>query len=144
MRSLLLAASLLLLAACTAPVPPPGGSVAELERIDTLAGTGAVATSGSDVTVHYTGWLYDEKAPQRRGLKFDSSVDRGQPFTFLLGAGQVIRGWDDGVAGMKVGGKRTLLIPADLGYGSNGAGGVIPPGASLVFDVELLDVKPNE
>ena len=144
MRSLPLAASLLLLAACTAPVPPPGGSVADLERIDTLAGTGAVATSGSDVTVHYTGWLYDEKAPQRRGLKFDSSVDRGQPFTFLLGAGQVIRGWDDGVAGMKVGGKRTLLIPADLGYGSNGAGGVIPPGASLVFDVELLDVKPHE
>ncbi|WP_448481172.1 FKBP-type peptidyl-prolyl cis-trans isomerase [Pseudoxanthomonas mexicana] len=144
MRSLLLAASLLLLAACTAPVPPPGGSVANLKRIDTLAGTGAVATSGSDVTVHYTGWLYDEKAPQQRGLKFDSSVDRGQPFTFLLGAGQVIRGWDDGVAGMKVGGKRTLLIPADLGYGSNGAGGVIPPGASLVFDVELLDVKPHE
>ena len=144
MRSLLLAASLLLLAACNAPVPPPGGSVADLERIDTLVGTGAVATSGSDVTVHYTGWLYDEKAPQQRGLKFDSSVDRGQPFTFLLGAGQVIRGWDDGVAGMKVGGKRTLLIPADLGYGSNGAGGVIPPGASLVFDVELLDVKPNE
>ncbi len=144
MRSLLLAASLLLLAACNAPVPPPGGSVADLERIDTLAGTGAVATSGSDVTVHYTVWLYDEKAPQQRGLKFDSSVDRGQPFTFLLGAGQVIRGWDDGVAGMKVGGKRTLLIPADLGYGSNGAGGVIPPGASLVFDVELLDVKPHE
>ena len=144
MRSLLLAASLLLLAACNAPVPPPGGSVADLERIDTLAGTGAVATSGSDVTVHYTGWLYDEKAPQQRGLKFDSSVDRGQPFTFLLGAGQVIRGWDDGVAGMKVGGKRTLLIAADLGYGSNGAGGVIPPGASLVFDVELLDVKPHE
>jgi len=144
MRSLLLAASLLLLAACNAPVPPPGGSVADLERIDTLAGTGAVATSGSDVTVHYTGWLYDENAPQQRGLKFDSSVDRCQPFTFLLGAGQVIRGWDDGVAGMKVGGKRTLLIPADLGYGSNGAGGVIPPGASLVFDVELLDVKPNE
>ena len=144
MRSLLLAASLLLLAACNAPVPPPGGSVADLERIDTLAGTGAVATSGSDVTVHYTGWLYDEKAPDKHGMKFDSSVDRGQPFTFLLGAGQVIRGWDEGVAGMKVGGKRTLLIPADLGYGSNGAGGVIPPGASLVFDVELLDVKPHE
>jgi FKBP-type peptidyl-prolyl cis-trans isomerase FkpA len=144
MRPLLLAISLLLLAACNAPVPPPSGSVAELERIDTRAGTGAVATSGSDVTVHYTGWLYDENAPQQRGLKFDSSVDRGQPFTFLLGAGQVIRGWDEGVAGMKTGGKRTLRIPADLGYGSNGAGGVIPPGASLVFDVELLEVKPHQ
>lgn len=144
MRALLLALSLTLLAACTPPGPPPGGSVAELQRLDTRAGTGAVATSGSDVTVHYTGWLYDENAPDKHGVKFDSSVDRGQPFTFLLGAGQVIRGWDEGVAGMKVGGKRTLLIPADLGYGSNGAGGVIPPGASLVFDVELLDVKPHD
>ena len=144
MRSLLLAATLTLLAACTPPGPPPGGSVVELQRIDTQAGTGTVATSGSDVSVHYTGWLYDENAPQQRGKKFDSSVDRGQPFTFLLGAGQVIRGWDEGVAGMKTGGKRTLKIPADLGYGSNGAGGVIPPGASLVFDVELIDVKPHE
>lgn len=144
MRALLLALSLTLLAACTPPGPPPGGSVAELQRLDTRAGTGTVATSGSDVTVHYTGWLYDENAPDKHGVKFDSSVDRGQPFTFLLGAGQVIRGWDEGVAGMKVGGKRTLLIPADLGYGSNGAGGVIPPGASLVFDVELLDVKPHD
>jgi FKBP-type peptidyl-prolyl cis-trans isomerase FkpA len=144
MRALLLALSLTLLAACTPDGPPPGGSIAELQRLDTRAGTGTVATSGSDVTVHYTGWLYDENAPDKHGLKFDSSVDRGQPFTFLLGAGQVIRGWDEGVAGMKVGGKRTLLIPADLGYGSNGAGGVIPPGASLVFDVELLDVKPHE
>lgn len=144
MRALLLALSLTLLAACTPPGPPPGGSVAELQRLDTRAGTGTVATSGSDVTVHYTGWLYDENAPDKHGVKFDSSVDRGQPFTFLLGAGQVIRGWDEGVAGMKVGGKRTLLIPADLGYGSNGAGGVIPPGASLVFDVELLVVKPHE
>ena len=115
-----------------------------LQFEDTIQGSGDVATKGKSVTVHYTGWLYDEKAPDKHGMKFDSSVDRGQPFTFLLGAGQVIRGWDDGVAGMKVGGKRTLLIPADLGYGSNGAGGVIPPGASLVFDVELLDVKPNE
>ena len=144
MRALLLALSLTLLAACTPEGPPPGGSVAELQRLDTRAGTGTVATSGSDVTVHYTGWLYDENAPDKHGVKFDSSVDRGQPFTFLLGAGQVIRGWDEGVAAMKVGGKRTLLIPADLGYGSNGAGGVIPPGASLVFDVELLDVKPHE
>lgn len=144
MRSLLLAFSLTLLAACTPSGPPPGGSVADLKRLDTQAGTGTVATSGSDVTVHYTGWLYDENAPDKHGMKFDSSVDRGEPFTFLLGAGQVIRGWDDGVAGMKVGGKRTLLIPADLGYGNAGAGGVIPPGASLVFDVELLDVKPHE
>ncbi|HEY1036164.1 MAG TPA: FKBP-type peptidyl-prolyl cis-trans isomerase [Pseudoxanthomonas sp.] len=144
MRSLLLAVSVALLAACAPSGPPPGGSVAELQRLDTQAGTGTVATSGSDVTVHYTGWLYDENAPDKHGMKFDSSVDRGEPFTFLLGAGQVIRGWDEGVAGMKVGGKRTLLIPSDLGYGTSGAGGVIPPGASLVFDVELLDVKPHE
>lgn len=144
MRSLLLAVSLTFLAACAPSGPPPGGSVAELQRLDTQAGSGAVATSASDVTVHYTGWLYDENAPDKHGMKFDSSVDRGEPFTFLLGAGQVIRGWDEGVAGMKVGGKRTLLIPSDLGYGSSGAGGVIPPGASLVFDVELLEVKPHE
>lgn len=140
MRFLPLALVLTLLAACTPPGPPPGGSVAELQRIETQAGTGAVATSGSDVTVHYTGWLYDERAPQKRGLQFDSSVERGQPFTFLLGAGQVIRGWDEGVAGMKVGGARTLIIPAALGYGARGAGGVIPPNATLKFDVELLDI----
>ena len=134
---------LLLLTACTNPGPPPGGSVAELQRIDHVIGNGDVATPGSTVTVHYTGWLYDKKAPQQRGLKFDSSVDRGQAFTFKLGAGQVIRGWDEGVAGMQVGGKRTLLIPAWLGYGSSGAGGVIPPNASLVFEVELLDVAGN-
>ena len=144
MRSLMLALSVALLAACAPAGPPPGGSVAELQRIDRQAGTGNTATGGSDVTVHYTGWLYDENAPEKRGAKFDSSVDRGQPFTFLLGAGQVIRGWDDGVAGMKVGGKRTLLIPSENGYGRKGAGGVIPPNASLVFDVELLDVKPHE
>ena len=143
MRFFPLALLLILLAACTPPGPPPGGSVAELQRIDTQAGTGAVATGGSEVTVHHTGWLYDENAPQQRGMKFDSSVDRGQPFTFLLGAGRVIRGWDDGVAGMKVGGKRTLLIPAEFGYGGKGAGGVIPPNASLVFDVELLKVEPR-
>ena len=133
-----------LLTACADPGPPPGGSVAELQRIEQQEGQGAVAKSGSDVTVHYTGWLYDVRQPDRRGEKFDSSVDRGEPFTFLLGAGQVIRGWDDGVAGMKVGGKRLLLIPAELGYGREGAGGVIPPNASLVFEVELLDVKPHE
>ena len=143
MRLVLSLLVLLMLCACTDPGPPPGGSVAELQRIDAVVGTGTEATSGTLVSVHYTGWLYDEKAPQQRGKKFDSSVDRGEPFSFKLGAGQVIRGWDEGVAGMKVGGKRTLLIPAWLGYGSSGAGGVIPPNASLVFEVELLDVTAN-
>ena len=143
MRLLLSLLALLMLSACADPGPPPGGSVAEMQRIDAAVGTGAEATPGKSVTVHYTGWLFDEKAPQQRGEKFDSSVDRGRPFTFKLGAGKVIRGWDEGVAGMKVGGKRTLLIPAWLGYGSSGAGGVIPPNASLVFEVELLDVSGN-
>ncbi|HET6783339.1 MAG TPA: FKBP-type peptidyl-prolyl cis-trans isomerase [Pseudoxanthomonas sp.] len=143
MRFALPLLALLALSACADPGPPPGGSVAELQRIDEKTGTGAVATSGSDVTVHYTGWLYDEKAKDKRGEKFDSSVDRGEPFIFPLGGGQVIRGWDDGVAGMRVGGKRLLLIPSHYGYGSDGAGGVIPPNASLVFEVELLDVKPH-
>ncbi len=143
MRFALPLLALLSLSACADPGPPPGGSVAELQRIDEKTGTGAIATAGSDVTVHYTGWLYDEKAKDMRGEKFDSSVDHGEPFTFLLGAGQVIRGWDDGVAGMRVGGKRRLLIPSYLGYGSDGAGGVIPPNASLVFEVELLAVKPH-
>lgn len=133
----------LALTACADPGPPPGGSVAELQRLDQSAGRGAVAVSGSDVTVHYTGWVYDERKRDKRGEKFDSSIDRGEPFTFLLGAGRVIRGWDEGVAGMHVGGKRTLLIPSHLAYGRKGAGGVIPPHASLVFDVELLAVKPH-
>lgn len=143
--ALLCLLSVLFLAACGvgSDAIPPGGSVAELQRIDDRIGTGAVATSGSDVTVHYTGWLYDQHAADRRGMKFDSSHDHGEPFTFLLGAGQVIRGWDDGVAGMQVGGKRTLLIPSGYAYGRSGAGGVIPPNASLVFEVELLDVKPH-
>ncbi len=139
----LLALLLLTLAGCAEPPPSTGGSVAELQRIDQAAGTGTVATAGSDVTVHYTGWLYDENAPDQRGEKFDSSLDRSDPFSFLLGAGQVIRGWDDGVAGMKVGGTRVLMVPAEQGYGRKGAGGVIPPNAALVFEVELLDVKPR-
>lgn len=129
------------LAACADPGPPPGGSIAELQRIDQREGTGAVAQPGMDVTVHYTGWNYDQDAPNQRGEKFDSSVDRGEPFTFLLGSGQVIRGWDEGVVGMRVGGKRVLMIPAELGYGRKGAGGVIPPNGSLVFEVELLGVE---
>lgn len=106
----------------------------ELQITDMVVGTGEVAQAGDTVTVHYTGWLTN-------GKKFDSSVDRGEPFSFPLGAGRVIRGWDEGVAGMKVGGKRQLIIPPHMGYGSRGAGGVIPPNATLKFDVELLGVN---
>jgi FKBP-type peptidyl-prolyl cis-trans isomerase len=106
-----------------------------LQYDDTTAGTGAVAKAGARVSVHYTGWLYKDGA---KGSKFDSSVDRREPFSFALGAGEVIKGWDEGVAGMKVGGKRTLVIPPQLGYGARGAGGVIPPNATLLFEVELL------
>lgn len=116
-------------------------SPSALQTLDTTVGAGAEAASGHEVTVHYTGWLYDENAAGHKGRKFDSSKDRNDPFSFRLGAGQVIRGWDHGVAGMKVGGARTLVIPPDLGYGSRGAGGVIPPNATLVFDVELLGVE---
>jgi FKBP-type peptidyl-prolyl cis-trans isomerase FkpA len=108
---------------------------------DVEVGSGAEAVAGKTVSVHYTGWLYDESAPDQHGKKFDSSRDRGQPFNFALGAGSVIKGWDQGVAGMKVGGKRTLVLPPEFGYGSRGAGGVIPPNATLVFDVELLGVR---
>lgn len=113
----------------------------ELQIIDQQEGEGNEAAAGNPVVVHYTGWLYDESAADNKGEKFDSSRDRNDPFTFNLGAGQVIKGWDQGVAGMKVGGQRTLIIPAELGYGARGAGGVIPPNATLVFDVELLDVQ---
>ena len=105
-----------------------------LKYDDLVEGDGAVAAAGQQVSVHYSGWLTD-------GSKFDSSIDRNQPFSFSLGRGMVIRGWDEGVAGMKVGGKRRLTIPPQLGYGAQGAGGVIPPHATLVFEVELLDVQ---
>ena len=105
---------------------------------DTTPGSGAEARSGQQVNVHYTGWLYNDG---QQGAKFDSSRDRGDHFSFSLGAGMVIKGWDEGVAGMKVGGKRTLIIPPQLGYGARGAGGVIPPNATLKFDVELLGVR---
>jgi FKBP-type peptidyl-prolyl cis-trans isomerase FkpA len=134
----------LALAADTAPTVPQSKSDAKVQQLqitDSTAGTGAEAVSGKTVVVHYTGWLYDPAASDKKGRKFDSSVDRGQPFTFPLGAGKVIRGWDEGVAGMRVGGKRTLVIPPAMGYGSRGAGGVIPPDATLLFDVELLGVR---
>lgn len=105
-----------------------------LKFTDDTVGTGAEAQTGKTASVHYTGWLTD-------GTKFDSSKDRGQPFSFPIGGGRVIKGWDEGVLGMKVGGKRTLIIPPELGYGARGAGGVIPPNATLKFEVELLDVK---
>lgn len=114
--------------------------MSELKMIDHNTGDGAEAVPGQAVSVHYTGWLFDAEAEGNKGRKFDSSRDRGSPFGFPLGAGRVIAGWDQGVAGMKVGGNRTLIIPPDLGYGEYGAGGVIPPNATLVFDVELLGV----
>jgi FKBP-type peptidyl-prolyl cis-trans isomerase FkpA len=116
-------------------------NITELQKIDTQVGTGREAEPGFNVSVHYTGWLFDAAAEGQKGKKFDSSVDRGQPFNFGLGQGQVIQGWDEGFAGMKVGGKRTLIIPSEMGYGVRGAGGAIPPNAALIFDVELLDVK---
>ena len=108
---------------------------------DTTLGNGRQAEKGLAVTVHYAGWLYDPNQKDGKGKKFDSSLDRNDPFVFNLGGGQVIRGWDDGVDGMKIHGKRTLIIPPDMGYGARGAGGVIPPNATLIFDVELLGVK---
>ena len=116
-------------------------TITELVKNDTVVGEGREAEPGFNVTVHYTGWLYDPSKPDGKGQKFDSSVDRQDPFVFYLGGGQVIRGWDEGFAGMKVGGKRTLIIPPDYGYGARGAGGVIPPNATLIFDVELLGIK---
>jgi peptidylprolyl isomerase len=109
-----------------------------LQITDSKAGTGATPKTGQTCVMHYTGWLYENG---QKGKKFDSSVDRGEPFEFPIGAGRVIKGWDEGVATMKVGGKRTLVIPPELGYGARGAGGVIPPNATLIFEVELLGVK---
>jgi FKBP-type peptidyl-prolyl cis-trans isomerase FkpA len=146
-RLLQLLVSLFGLGAAPALVPGPLAAdlpkepVQELVKIDRTLGSGVEAITGKNVFVHYSGWLYTSKAGDGKGKKFDSSVDRGSPFNFPLGAGRVIAGWDQGVAGMKVGGKRTLIIPPQLGYGARGAGGVIPPNATLIFDVELLEVK---
>lgn len=113
----------------------------ELQKIDVKVGNGEEAEIGKTVNVHYTGWLYDENATDKKGKKFDSSHDRKESFSFMLGAGRVIKGWDKGVLGMKVGGQRTLVIPPSMAYGSRGAGNVIPPNATLIFDVELISLK---
>lgn len=140
---LLVSLSLVSLAACNKPALPPmvASSVTDLVKTDTKIGEGMLAVAGQQVAVHYSGWLYDEAAPMHKGKLFDSSRERGSPLEFPLGAGRVIRGWDEGVAGMKVGGQRTLIIPPALGYGASGAGGVIPPNATLIFDVELIAIR---
>jgi FKBP-type peptidyl-prolyl cis-trans isomerase FkpA len=139
------AAVALALVAVAAPLGPVAAQPARmiempsgLKYTDVKVGEGQEAKAGDRVSVHYTGWLYNN---DRKGAQFDSSVDRGQPFSFTLGAHQVIAGWDEGVDGMKVGGERTLIIPPDLAYGERGAGGVIPPGATLMFDVRLLKIE---
>ena len=140
---LILTAGIFSTTACSKKAAPKmeTGSMTELIKTDIKQGNGTLATAGHNVTVHYTGWLYDKDAPDYHGVKFDSSRDRNEPFVFPLGRGRVIKGWDQGVEGMKIGGQRTLIIPASLGYGARGAGGAIPPNATLVFDVELLDVN---
>lgn len=133
---------LALLAACT-PAPqalPPSDPISQFQAIDQQPGSGAIAQPGQKVSVHYTGWLFDADALQQRGPKFDSSVDRGQPFSFTVGAGQVIKGWDEGVAGMQVGATRTLMIPPEYGYGERRVG-PLPANASLVFEVQLLGIE---
>ena len=142
-RILLGALLLVALVACRGPSgPPAGGSPPDLQVTVLSAGDGAVARSGDVVRVHYTGWLYDEREPGRKGEAFDSSRPRGEPFAFPLGRGVVIRGWDEGVVGMKVGEVRELAIPADLAYGSRGAGALIEPNQPLLFEVELVAVEP--
>ena len=125
----------------TASTPTSDAAITSLVKNDIKVGDGAEAKSGQTVSVHYTGWLYDPTAADKHGTKFDSSRDRGTPFQFPLGAGRVIQGWDQGVEGMKIGGQRTLTIPADIAYGARGAGRVIPPNATLIFDVELMGIE---
>jgi FKBP-type peptidyl-prolyl cis-trans isomerase len=116
--------------------------ITELQKIDIVKGAGEGVSAGQQAVVHYTGWLYDPSAPDHKGKQFDSSRSSGRPFRFVVGAGNVIKGWDEGVQGMQAGGQRELIVPADLGYGANGAGGgVIPPNATLLFDVELLAIE---
>ncbi len=137
-RDILFAGAIVLAMTTNSPAQTTHRMASGLAYQDEVVGTGPEPAAGQNVSVHYTGWLDNAGA---KGQKFDSSRDRGKPFTFKLGMGQVIAGWDQGVATMHVGGKRTLIIPAELGYGSRGAGGLIPPGATLIFDVELLGVS---
>ena len=131
-----------MLASCTQKPPAaPASAVNSLQILELQPGAGAPIAAGQNVVVQYTGWLYETGAADNKGKQFDSSRNSGQPFRFVVGAGQVIKGWDQGVAGMRVGGRRRLVVPADLAYGDSGAGGVIPPGATLVFDVDLVAVE---
>lgn len=142
--SLLTASALIgTLSACSgkAAGPAPEATVNTLESEDLKVGEGAPIAAGQQAVVQYTGWLYETSAADKKGKEFDSSANSGQPFRFVIGGGQVIKGWDQGVAGMKVGGRRRLIIPADLAYGTEGAGGVIPPGATLVFEVSLVGIE---
>jgi FKBP-type peptidyl-prolyl cis-trans isomerase FkpA len=132
-----------LIAGCSGgePVAVPTRGVTSMQSVELKAGSGAGITAGKIAVVNYTGWLYDASAPDNKGKQFDSSLKQGQPFRFPLGAGQVIKGWDQGVVDMKVGESRRLIIPPELAYGDGGAGGVIPPGATLVFDIDLVAVE---
>jgi FKBP-type peptidyl-prolyl cis-trans isomerase FkpA len=146
-RVVLMMLSLLVCVTACKPPPPPPAPVApavpvtELQKTDLVGGAGDAIASGSVAVVHYTGWFYDPVAKDHKGKQFDSSRERGEPLRFAVGFGQVIRGWDEGIVGMKVGGQRRLIVPAAFAYGDAGAGGVIPPGSALVFDVELLSIQ---
>jgi FKBP-type peptidyl-prolyl cis-trans isomerase FkpA len=141
MRRLAAAFTAVLLGAfMTAPAALAADGVTQLQKIDHVVGSGTVARDGDTVQVNYTGWLYDANAKNHHGQEFDSSLDGGEPISFTLGSGQVIAGWDQGIRGMHVGGRRTLVIPARLAYGGRGAGDAVPPNAALVFDVELVGV----
>jgi FKBP-type peptidyl-prolyl cis-trans isomerase FkpA len=134
--------SLVLLAACTGKTSgAPAATVTSLQILELQPGAGAPIAAGQNAVVQYTGWLYDTAGPDKKGKQFDTSRNSGQPFRFVVGAGQVIKGWDQGVLGMSAGGRRRLTIPADLAYGDHGAGGVIPPGATLIFDVDLVAIE---
>jgi FKBP-type peptidyl-prolyl cis-trans isomerase FkpA len=146
LAAMLLVCAALPLGACQREAAPSASTssmpaITTLQKTDLVKGTGEGISQGQRAVVHYTGWLYDPNAEEQKGKEFDSSLRRGQPFEFNVGAGEVIRGWDEGVQGMQPGGHRRLVIPADLAYGANGAGGVIPPDAPLVFEVELLAIK---